>query len=68
MQAALLSGRRTTLPPGLHGGEPGRAGAQRLLRADGAVAALPAKFSIQVDAGDIVEIETPGGGGYGKRP
>ena len=64
MEAALLSGRRTTLPPGLAGGEPGRAGAQRLLRSDGAVTALPAKFAIAVEAGDIIEIETPGGGGY----
>jgi 5-oxoprolinase (ATP-hydrolysing) len=68
MQTALLSGRRTTCPPGLHGGEPGRPGAQRLIRADGSTTALPAKFSMRVEPGDIVEIETPGGGGYGLRP
>ena len=65
MQAALLSGRRTTTPPGLMGGQPGLSGAQRLIKADGSKQALPAKFSISVEAGDVLEIETPGGGGLG---
>ena len=65
MDAALLSGRRTVQPPGLKGGQPGRSGAQRVIRADGSIITLPAKFSIQVKPGDIIEIETPGGGGFG---
>ncbi len=65
MDAALLSGRRTVQPPGLAGGEPGRAGGQRVIRNDGSVIALPAKFSVSVRPGDVIEIETPGGGGYG---
>lgn len=67
MEVALLSGRRTTLPPGLAGGEPGRPGAQRLIRQDGSILALPAKFSISVEPGDTIEIESPGAGGYGCR-
>lgn len=66
MEAALLSGRRTTAPPGLNGGSPGRTGDQRVVRASGAVTALPAKFSIQMEPGDVIEIESPGGGGFGR--
>ncbi|XBQ14938.1 MAG: hydantoinase B/oxoprolinase family protein [Oceanicaulis sp.] len=64
MQAALLSGRRTVAPPGLNGGEAGAPGKQRLVKAGGAVENLPAKFRVQIDAGDAIEIETPGGAGF----
>jgi 5-oxoprolinase (ATP-hydrolysing) len=67
MQAALLSGRRTTAPPGLAGGEPGMAGAQRKIATDGSAIVLPAKFSVHLQAGETIEIQTPGGGGYGLR-
>ena len=40
-------------------------GHQRVIRAGGAVEDLPGLFRIDVEAGDAVEIETPGGGGYG---
>lgn len=66
MEAALLSGRRSVAPPGLKGGEPALPGAQRLIRASGAVETLPALFRVDVEAGDILEIETPGGGGWGE--
>jgi 5-oxoprolinase (ATP-hydrolysing) len=36
-----------------------------LLGADGAVRDLPGCFSLEVQAGDAIEIETPGGGGFG---
>jgi 5-oxoprolinase (ATP-hydrolysing) len=68
MDAALLSTRRDHAPPGLAGGEPGARGSQRLLRADGAVKELPGCFSIDVRPGDAIEIETPGGGGFGVPP
>jgi N-methylhydantoinase B len=29
---------------------------------------LPPKVTLRVDAGDIVSIRTPGGGGWGKPP
>jgi 5-oxoprolinase (ATP-hydrolysing) len=65
LQAALLSTRRANAPQGAAGGGPGAAGTQRLIGADGAVKLLPASFSLEAAAGDIIEIETPGGGGFG---
>jgi 5-oxoprolinase (ATP-hydrolysing) len=65
MSAALLSTRREHAPPGLAGGADGAAGAQRLISAEGAVKELPGCFSLDVRAGDVIEIETPGGGGFG---
>ncbi len=67
MEAALLSTRREHAPQGLAGGAPGLAGSQRLIDASGAVKELTGCFSITVRPGDAVEIETPGGGGYGRR-
>ncbi|HEX7759056.1 MAG TPA: hydantoinase B/oxoprolinase family protein, partial [Caulobacteraceae bacterium] len=65
MEAALLSTRRDTQPKGIAGGRPGLAGIQRLIRADGAVKELPGCFSVTVQPGDVIEIATPGGGGFG---
>jgi 5-oxoprolinase (ATP-hydrolysing) len=66
MEAALLSTRRTVAPQGLAGGASGLAGSQRLIAASGAVKELEGCFSIAVRPGDVIEIETPGGGGYGR--
>ena len=53
-------------PPGIFGGEAGRAGAFRLLRADGSIENLPGKLtSLILHPGDVVAVETPGAGGYG---
>jgi 5-oxoprolinase (ATP-hydrolysing) len=65
MQAALLSTRRDHAPQGLAGGGPAQAGRQRLILASGAVKVLPGCFSVNVSPGDVIEIETPGGGGFG---
>jgi len=65
MEAALLSTRRTHAPQGLAGGGPGQPGRQALITAAGEVKDLPGCFSIQVEPGDAIEIQTPGGGGYG---
>ena len=67
MQVALLSTRREHAPQGIAGGGPALAGRQRLIETSGAVKELPGCFSITVRPGDAVEIETPGGGGYGQR-
>jgi N-methylhydantoinase B/oxoprolinase/acetone carboxylase alpha subunit len=37
-----------------------------LIEASGAVKELPGRFSITVRPGDVIEIETPGGGGFGR--
>jgi 5-oxoprolinase (ATP-hydrolysing) len=65
MEAALLSSRRDVPPQGLNGGGPGRAGRQRLITRAGAVKELSGCFSVAVQPGDAIEIETPGGGGFG---
>jgi 5-oxoprolinase (ATP-hydrolysing) len=65
MQAALLSTRRDHAPQGLAGGAAGAPGQQRLIEPDGTARSLPGCFSVEVQAGSVIEIETPGGGGYG---
>jgi 5-oxoprolinase (ATP-hydrolysing) len=65
MEVALLSSRRHENPFGLEGGGDALPGLQRVWRADGDIEELPGLFRIEVEAGDAVEIETPGGGGYG---
>ncbi|XHS77197.1 hydantoinase B/oxoprolinase family protein [Burkholderiaceae bacterium UC74_6] len=66
MTASILSNGRLEGPFGLDGGAPGAVGVNRVERADGTVEALGALGSVSVRAGDVFEIETPGGGGFGK--
>jgi N-methylhydantoinase B len=64
----LLSDRRRFAPYGLSGGEPGATGRNFLTRAKGAagnVEELPGKATVWCEPGDILSIETPGGGGWG---
>jgi N-methylhydantoinase B/oxoprolinase/acetone carboxylase alpha subunit len=63
----VISERRTSRPPGLAGGAPGAAGENWLLRGGDPARAerLPDKVTVVLDAGDVVRILTPGGGGYG---
>ena len=65
MEAALLSSRREHAPQGLAGGGAGKPGRQGLIAASGAASELPGCFSVKVELGDVIEIETPGGGGFG---
>jgi 5-oxoprolinase (ATP-hydrolysing) len=67
MTAAILSNRRRVPPFGVAGGEPGALGANRVERAGGAVETLGATATVQMSAGDVFVVETPGGGGYGPR-
>jgi 5-oxoprolinase (ATP-hydrolysing) len=66
MQAAILSNRRRHAPFGLAGGEPGKPGRNTVLRADGAQQTLEFADQTELAAGDVVVIETPGGGGFGQ--
>lgn len=66
MRAVILSSHRRLPPFGLNGGGAGKLGMNRLLRRDGSEAVLPGCAEIQVEAGDSIVIETPGGGGFGK--
>ncbi|MBR9826712.1 MAG: 5-oxoprolinase [Alphaproteobacteria bacterium] len=66
MSVALLSSRRIETPFGLEGADHAEPGLQRLIRADQSVETLGGLFRIDVEPGDAVEIETPGGGGVGR--
>ncbi|MCP5291662.1 MAG: hydantoinase B/oxoprolinase family protein [Burkholderiales bacterium] len=65
MHAAILSNHRRIAPFGLHGGEPGQLGRNRVERKNNGIEALGATASVQLEAEDVLTIETPGGGGYG---
>ncbi|MFC7307576.1 hydantoinase B/oxoprolinase family protein [Streptomyces monticola] len=65
MTVSTLSGHRRVPPYGMAGGEPGALGANRVERADGTVLHLQGADSAQLEAGDALVVETPGGGGYG---
>jgi 5-oxoprolinase (ATP-hydrolysing) len=65
MVANLLSSRRVNAPQGLAGGEPGLPGRQNLITASGEIQPLEGCFSVEVQPGDLIEIQTPGGGGFG---
>ena len=62
---SLQSDRRKYPPKGLQGGENGRAGENYILRNKTRID-VPSKITMQLEKGDIVVIETPGGGGYGR--
>ncbi len=63
---SLLSGHRRVAPYGAAGGAPGALGHNRVERSDGSVTELRGCDSAELDAGDVLVVETPGGGGYGK--
>lgn len=62
---SFLSQHRIESPYGMNGGAPGARGAQRIIRADGRLEELPGIVAARMQAGDAIEIETPGGGGFG---
>ena len=57
----LMTERRRHGPPGAAGGEDGTRGRNLLNGRQ-----LPAKASLDLRAGDVLEIRTPGGGGWGR--
>ncbi len=61
---SLLADRRRRAPYGLNGGEVGRAGQQSIVR-HGRAQQIASKGTWQLEPGDRVRIETPGGGGLG---
>jgi 5-oxoprolinase (ATP-hydrolysing) len=67
MDAGILSTRRRTLPFGLAGGEPGSPGVNHVRRANGQVEVLGGCAMVRVSPGDAFMIETPGGGGFGRK-
>ncbi len=66
MTASILSNNRHQGAFGAAGGGAGLPGINRVERADGSTVALDHIASIDMNAGDVFVIETPGGGGYGR--
>jgi len=64
-QVTILSERRKNPPYGLSGGESGLCGENVVIRS-GKEIPLPGKGTVELKAGDVISIRTPGGGGYGK--
>ncbi len=65
MTATLLTSHRETEPYGLNGGEAGARGENSLVCWDGTIRLLKGNDEVQVEAGDMIVIKTPGGGGFG---
>ncbi len=66
-QVTVLAERRRKPPYGVASGEPGRPGEDRV-RYDGEWRAIDAKAALRLEAGDVISIGSPGGGGWGKAP
>jgi 5-oxoprolinase (ATP-hydrolysing) len=65
MTASILSNGRTQAAFGMAGGQPGQVGINRVVRSDGSVEELAHIGQAEMRAGDVFEIHTPGGGGFG---
>jgi N-methylhydantoinase B len=63
-QVTILADRRRFQPYGLSGGHPGATGRTVLIDRAGEKD-LPGKCSVAARRGDVIRIETPGGGGWG---
>ena len=63
-QVTLLTERRIFAPYGLAGGAPSQPGRNVLLRGQ-EEQELPGKTTLLAEAGDVISIQTPGGGGWG---
>jgi 5-oxoprolinase (ATP-hydrolysing) len=66
MSAGILSSHRSLPPFGINGGKPGKLGVNKVIRSNGRVEMLPGCAEIEVCVDDVIQIETPGGGGFGR--
>ena len=66
MTASILSNARVHPAFGMAGGSAGAVGINRVVRQDGTQQDVPHIAQVDMQAGDVFEIHTPGGGGYGK--
>jgi len=67
VSATILSERRAIGPPGAHGAGSGGEGRNTLIR-QGRERQLPGKVQLELQTGDRLRLETPGGGGYDPSP
>jgi 5-oxoprolinase (ATP-hydrolysing) len=68
MTAVMLANHRRVAPFGVAGGAPAALGRNWVERADGSREDYGATFQVEMNAGDVLVIETPGGGGFGSGP
>jgi N-methylhydantoinase B len=66
-ECTLLADRHRFSPYGLRGGGDGAVGKALLIHKNGESRVLPGKFNIRLRKGERIRIETPGGGGWGKK-
>jgi 5-oxoprolinase (ATP-hydrolysing) len=66
MTAVMLANHRRIAPFGVAGGSPGALGRNWVERVDGTREDYGATFQVEMKPGDVLVIETPGGGGFGK--
>ncbi len=66
MTVSIISEHRKVPPLGICGGGPGALGRNTIIRKDGTHIPLDGCGSMEVDEGDLIRIETPGGGGFGR--
>lgn len=65
MTASILSSHRRFPPYGMAGGQPGKTGNNWVERVDGRREKLAGTATVNMQIGEVLVIETPGGGGYG---
>lgn len=65
MTAVILANHRVIPPFGMAGGAPGQVGRTLVRRTDGTEQVLASTDKVEMAAGDVFIIETPGGGGFG---
>ena len=66
MIASILSSHRKLEPFGIKGGQPGKIGVNTVIHSGGKVEFMPGSFQVKMQVGDTIQIETPGGGGFGR--
>jgi len=66
MTAVMLANHRRVAPFGVAGGHAGDVGHNWVERADGTREDYGATCQVEMNAGDVFVIETPGGGGFGR--
>jgi 5-oxoprolinase (ATP-hydrolysing) len=66
LTVSLLTQHRTTEPFGMVGGDSGKSGRQVLIKTDGSEQMLSSSATLQVQSGERLRLETPGGGGWGQ--
>ncbi len=62
---SILAERVKVTPYGVQGGLPGKSAEFYLIKKDGSSRKLPGKVTVELREGDVIEIRTAGGGGYG---